>query len=124
MANFGEKLVSPLHYENPDWRKKSRSFCAPIVKSTEDLQFKKKYHWKGNFNLILKMVFKLKIKPKMTKLWVPKKGKFLRKTCFTLNLPAYSSGSRHGKKNLKYETKTPVHFLQFMFSTCFNKKML
>ena len=47
---------------------------AAIVRLTDDLRFFKKYHWIGNFNLILKMGFKLKIKQKMTKLWVPKKG--------------------------------------------------
>ena len=66
--------ISPLYYENPHWREKSRVACAPIVKLTEDLRFFKKYHWIGNFELILKMGFKLKIKQKMTKLWVPKKG--------------------------------------------------
>ena len=34
--------------------------CAAIVRLTDDLQFFKKYHWIGNFKLILKMVFKLK----------------------------------------------------------------
>ena len=48
--------------------------CTAIVKLTDDLRFFKKYHWIGNFELILKMGFKLKIKQKMTKLWVPKKG--------------------------------------------------
>ena len=48
--------------------------CTAIVKLTDDLRFFKNYHWIGNFELILKMGFKLKIKLKMTKLWVPKKG--------------------------------------------------
>jgi len=72
----GEGLTgihSQLAYSHRD-REKSRVACAPIVKLTEDLRFFKKYHWIGNFKLILKMVFKLKIKQKMTKLWVPKKG--------------------------------------------------
>jgi len=59
--------VTPLGFSHRD-REKSRVVCAPIVKLTEDLRFLKKYHWIGNFKLILKMVFKLKIKQKMTKL--------------------------------------------------------
>ena len=69
----GPRDVTPLGFSHRD-REKSRVACAPIVKLTEDLRFFKKYHWIGNFELILKMGFKLKIKQKMTKLWVPKKG--------------------------------------------------
>ena len=65
--------VTPLGFSHRD-REKSRVVCAPIVRLTDDPRFFKKYHWIGNFKLILKLGFKLKNKQKMTKLWVPKKG--------------------------------------------------
>ena len=72
--------------------------CAGIVRLTDDLRLKKKILLDRKLQADSKNGVQIEYQAKNDQVMGPQKGLIFEKTCFTLNWPVYSSGSRNGKK--------------------------